>query len=255
MVPIPFPAGRAVTASPSGPLKAAESPLGGFRIVRAPQRRSRAGSSHWSRWGSRDAARWPVAATVAPGPATRSADGLVPALSRCSDFAQPASPFSRRRTRDCWLPSVRAARVLDTNDTRSNACDIQSKHGGRTLSDAGRLCGAILGLSGGTNVEMHQVRYFLALCEEKQFTRAALRCGVAQQSLTNAIRALETELGGTLFHRTRTVKLTDLGQSVKPYLRQIARSAERAQREAARLRPVTTNSENAFRPSRSDAIW
>jgi DNA-binding transcriptional LysR family regulator len=95
-------------------------------------------------------------------------------------------------------------------------------------------------------MEMHQVRYFLALCEEKQFTRAALRCGVAQPSLTNAIRELETELGGTLFHRTRKVELTDLGRSMKPYLRQIARSAERARREAARLRPVAANSENAF---------
>jgi DNA-binding transcriptional LysR family regulator len=112
-----------------------------------------------------------------------------------------------------------------------------------------------LGCLGGTSMEMHQVRYFLALCEEKQFTRAALRCGVAQPSLTNAIRTLETELGGTLFHRTRTVQLTDLGQSVKPYLRQIARSVERARREAARLRPVATNSENASRASRSDAVW
>ena len=104
-------------------------------------------------------------------------------------------------------------------------------------------------------MEMHQVRYFLALCEEKQFTRAAMRCGVAQPSLTNAIRTLETELGGTLFHRTRTVQLTDLGRSVKPYLRQIARSVERARREAARVRPVATNSENAFRASRTDAVW
>jgi DNA-binding transcriptional LysR family regulator len=40
-------------------------------------------------------------------------------------------------------------------------------------------------------MEMHQVRYFLALCEERNFTRAAKRCGVAQPSLTHAIKQLE----------------------------------------------------------------
>src|SRR5262245_20974853 len=37
------------------------------------------------------------------------------------------------------------------------------------------------------NMQMHQIRYFLALCEERSFTRAAKRCGVSQPSLTNAI--------------------------------------------------------------------
>ena len=37
-------------------------------------------------------------------------------------------------------------------------------------------------------MEMHQVRYFLALCEELNFTRAAERCHVAQPSLTRAIK-------------------------------------------------------------------
>jgi DNA-binding transcriptional LysR family regulator len=47
---------------------------------------------------------------------------------------------------------------------------------------------------------MHQVRYFLALCEELNFTRAARRCGVSQPSLTTAISALERDLDGALFH-------------------------------------------------------
>ena len=33
-------------------------------------------------------------------------------------------------------------------------------------------------------MQMHQVRYFLALCEELNFTRSARRCGVSQPSLT-----------------------------------------------------------------------
>jgi DNA-binding transcriptional LysR family regulator len=67
-------------------------------------------------------------------------------------------------------------------------------------------------------MEMHQIRYFLALCEERGFVRAAKRCGVAQPSLTKAIRTLESELGGALFHRLRHgVTLTPLGAALRPY--------------------------------------
>jgi LysR family transcriptional regulator, hydrogen peroxide-inducible genes activator len=48
-------------------------------------------------------------------------------------------------------------------------------------------------------MQMHQVHYFLALCEELNFTRAARRCGVSQPSLTTAMSSLERELGGALF--------------------------------------------------------
>jgi DNA-binding transcriptional LysR family regulator len=57
-------------------------------------------------------------------------------------------------------------------------------------------------------MEMHQVRYFLALCEELNFTRAAERCHVTQPSLTRAIKQLEEELGGTLFHRERATRIS-----------------------------------------------
>jgi len=52
-------------------------------------------------------------------------------------------------------------------------------------------------------MEMHQVRYFLAVCEERNFTRAAKSCGVSQPSLTNAIKRLELKLGGPIFLRDR----------------------------------------------------
>jgi hypothetical protein len=52
------------------------------------------------------------------------------------------------------------------------------------------------------------IRYFLALCEELNFTRAARRCGVSQPSLTNAIGALERQLGGTLFQRKPLIART-----------------------------------------------
>jgi len=82
-------------------------------------------------------------------------------------------------------------------------------------------------------MQMHQIRYFLALCEELNFTRAARRSGVSQPSLTNAIGALERELGGALFLRRPSITLTALGRAMQPYLEQIARNADRA-REAAR---------------------
>lgn len=68
-------------------------------------------------------------------------------------------------------------------------------------------------------MELHQVRYFLAVCEAKNFTRAAKCCGVSQPSLSNAIRKLEEELGGQLFHRNRAnCLLSALGQEVRPHL-------------------------------------
>jgi DNA-binding transcriptional LysR family regulator len=70
-------------------------------------------------------------------------------------------------------------------------------------------------------MQMQQVRYFLALCEELSFTRAGRRCGVSQPTLTNAISALERELGGALFDRKPLIALTGLGQMVRPYLDEI----------------------------------
>src|SRR3974390_732865 len=82
-------------------------------------------------------------------------------------------------------------------------------------------------------MEMHQIRYFLALCDELNFTRAAHRCHVTQPSLTRAIRMLEEELGGPLFHRERAnTHLSELGRTVKPYLEQVYREADKAKRQA-----------------------
>jgi DNA-binding transcriptional LysR family regulator len=81
-------------------------------------------------------------------------------------------------------------------------------------------------------MQMHQIRYFLALCEERSFTRAATRSGVSQPSLSNAIAALEEELGGALFRRRPRVTLSALGQAVHPYFERIAENAEHV-REAA----------------------
>jgi LysR family transcriptional regulator, hydrogen peroxide-inducible genes activator len=83
-------------------------------------------------------------------------------------------------------------------------------------------------------MEMQQVRYFLALAELLNFTRAAEHCRVAQPSLSRAIKALERELGGPLFHRERSnTHLTELGHTLKPYLEKILAESEQVKRKAA----------------------
>src|SRR3712207_8184276 len=84
-----------------------------------------------------------------------------------------------------------------------------------------------------TPMEMHQIRYFLAVCEELNFTRAAERCNVAQPSLTRAIKLLEEELGGSLFHRERAnTHLSELGRMVRPYLEEVYAKTQEAKRQA-----------------------
>ncbi len=89
-------------------------------------------------------------------------------------------------------------------------------------------------------MQMHQIRYFLALCEERNFTHAAKRSGVSQPSMTNAISALEQELGGTLFQRRPLVALTALGHAMHPYLKSIAQNANHARETARALTNVRT---------------
>jgi DNA-binding transcriptional LysR family regulator len=103
------------------------------------------------------------------------------------------------------------------------------------------------------SMEMHQVRYFLAVCEELSFCRAARRCGVSQPSLSNAISALEHSLGGALFLRKPSIALTVLGCAIRPYLEEIARNADGARDVAHALvhgsaRPITGQEVALIRP-------
>ena len=82
-------------------------------------------------------------------------------------------------------------------------------------------------------MEIHQVRYFLALCETLNFTRAAESCNVSQPALTRAVHKLEEELGGLLLRREHNLThLTDFGRLVRPHLEQMMAQAEAAKSTA-----------------------
>jgi len=81
-------------------------------------------------------------------------------------------------------------------------------------------------------MQLQQLGYFLAVAETRHFTRAAQRVHVAQPSLSQQIRALESELGADLFHRARgNITLTDAGQALLPLARRILADAESARIE------------------------
>jgi DNA-binding transcriptional LysR family regulator len=85
-------------------------------------------------------------------------------------------------------------------------------------------------------MELYQIRYFLAVAETLNFTRASERSFVSQPALTKAIQRLEQTIGGRLFDRTKnSVQLTDLGSAMLPNFRQIYDSANHAREQARRL--------------------
>jgi len=92
-------------------------------------------------------------------------------------------------------------------------------------------------------MEMQQVRYFMALAQTLNFTRAAEQCNVSQPALTRAIQQLEHELGGPLFNRERNnTHLSELGRMMMPYLETVhasAQAARQAAKAAKKLENVT----------------
>ncbi len=101
-------------------------------------------------------------------------------------------------------------------------------------------------------MEMHQVRYFLAVARHLNFTRAAEECNVAQPSLTRAVKLLEEELGGELFRRERNfTHLTGLGQRMLPMMQHCYDSAQHAKSLAQSIKsgaiaPLTIAVSEAF---------
>jgi len=85
-------------------------------------------------------------------------------------------------------------------------------------------------------MEMHQLRYFLAVAKTGNFSRAAEECHVAQPSLSQQILKLEDELGEPLFERLRSrAVLTVAGELLRKRAETILKEAEQARREVGDL--------------------
>ena len=100
-------------------------------------------------------------------------------------------------------------------------------------------------------MELRHLRYFVAVADERHFTRAAKVLGIGQPPLSQQIQALEREIGTPLFKRLpRGVALTDAGQvfldDARRILRDAAQATERARRvargELGRIRVGMINS-------------
>ena len=80
-------------------------------------------------------------------------------------------------------------------------------------------------------MELHQLRYFVAVAQTGNFSRAAERCFVSQPSLSQQIQKLERQLKRPLFHRLgRKAVLTDGGRMLLDRAMQILAGVEDAER-------------------------
>jgi len=85
-------------------------------------------------------------------------------------------------------------------------------------------------------MEVHQLRYFVAVSETGNFSRAAQNCHVAQPSLSQQIKKLEETVGQPLFERqTRGATLTPAGWLLLPYARRILEEISEATRRVGDL--------------------
>lgn len=83
-------------------------------------------------------------------------------------------------------------------------------------------------------MEMHQLRYFVAVVEAGNFTRAAQACFVSQPSLSQQIAKLEAEVGRRLLDRLgRRVRLTDAGRQLLDSARAVLATVEDAKQRLA----------------------
>src|SRR5438067_1595489 len=87
-----------------------------------------------------------------------------------------------------------------------------------------------------SNVELQQLRYFIAVAETRKFTTAARDLHVAQPSVSKQVRKLETELGAVLLERGRAgVALTDAGAIFLPWARRVLADLDGARSVVAGL--------------------
>ena len=86
-------------------------------------------------------------------------------------------------------------------------------------------------------MELHQIRYFLAVCEHGSISRAAEACEVSQPAMTASIKKLEADIGAPLLHREgKRVVVTELGCRMRPHLEQVLAETGRAEDVARNFR-------------------
>lgn len=92
-------------------------------------------------------------------------------------------------------------------------------------------------------IEMRHLLHFVAVAEERHFTRAAQRLAIAQSALSNSVKSLEADLGSTLFVRsTRSVQLTTSGAILLERAREVFAAVEAARREIGAVEGLATGS-------------
>ncbi|WEG14515.1 LysR family transcriptional regulator [Pullulanibacillus sp. KACC 23026] len=86
-------------------------------------------------------------------------------------------------------------------------------------------------------MELRRLDYFVAVCEELHFTKAADRIGISQPNLSLQIKALEEEIGTPLFDRIgKRISLTEAGMILLKYAREMFQSLHNARHEIDDLR-------------------
>ncbi len=92
-------------------------------------------------------------------------------------------------------------------------------------------------------MELRHIRYFLAVAEERHFTRAAAKVGIGQPPLSQQIKDLEAEIGAPLFHRlAHGAELTPAGEAFLEGVKEMPALAERATKAARRASRGETGS-------------
>ncbi|MEV4843698.1 LysR family transcriptional regulator [Micromonospora matsumotoense] len=85
-------------------------------------------------------------------------------------------------------------------------------------------------------MQLHQLKYFVAVAEVRHFTQAADIVGITQPSLSKQVHALETDLGAPLFERVRgNITLTAAGEVLLPLAKRILADVDTATREVQEL--------------------
>jgi len=101
-------------------------------------------------------------------------------------------------------------------------------------------------------MELRHIRYFIALAEELNFSRAAERLHISQPPLSRQIQELEEEIGATLFYRTkRYVELTNAG---KVFLNKAYQILDQVEQACMSTRLSSTGSEGEFRVGFTGAV-